>query len=123
MDSFFLKMAENIRAGSGLEGKGKEGARKEGEKRRIWDWGMLSLRCPGVDILEKPLVVGSKCWEFRSEFKAPTIDVSVFFFYDSHDHTDKRMLKSEDRNLGLANLGVLQNLFLGGVGFLSFIVF
>lgn len=36
-------MTENVGGGSGLEGRGKE----RGE-RRIWVWGMMSLRCPQV---------------------------------------------------------------------------
>lgn len=39
----FLIMIENVGGGSGLEGRGKEWG-----ERRIWVWGMLSLRCPWV---------------------------------------------------------------------------
>lgn len=112
-------MTENTGAGSGLEGRGKEGGREEE------DLG-LGLVVFGVlmgETSENALIVANKSWEFRSEFKAPTTDVSVFFFPDSHDYPDKRRLKSGVGSMGFANLGFFNTLFFGGVGFMSFICF
>lgn len=71
--------------------------------------------------MEKPLVVGDKYVEFRTELKDPTRDVGVFL-HDSHDAPDKRSLTSEDGNVGFSNLGCFffffkqQTLFWGGWG-------
>lgn len=91
------------------------GGKREGERERRGGLGFAACCLLGAHgwalQVEKALEAGNKGWEFRSEFKGPAVDLSVFFFPDTYDHTDMRRLP-EGGNLQFTNLGLfLQALF------------